>query len=172
MATVFTKLNTNQAGTNLGLEENIWQDQSSGGSRDATSTITFNTDGTVTFAGSGVTNVINTSPATNWNTNGGTHISYELGVALEDGGFTTISADNGTATVTGSLANSSFLGENRHSLASNFVLSAVSTWPIGGLPTIYTSDVTIKVSIWDAASGGRRRAYGIYRAVALAGSGL
>jgi hypothetical protein len=161
VATTFNRLDTNQAGTNLGIEQNDWQDQSSGGSRDATSTITFNTDGTISFGGSGVSNPTNTSPATNWNTNGGTHLSYETIV---------ISADTGTANVTGNLANSSFLGETRHSLASNFVLSAVSTWPVGGPQTIYTSQVKIKVSIWDSAVDGRRTAYGEYTVTAFTGN--
>lgn len=164
MATTFNKLNTNQAGVDLGTEENTWQDQSSGGSRDATATITFNTDGTITFGGSGVTNPNNTSPATNWNTNGGTHLSYqidELGLG--------ISADNGSANVTGNMGASSYLGETRHNLASNFVLTAVSTWPTGGPQTIFTSQVKIKVSIWDSASGGRRKAYGYYYATAFTG---
>jgi len=160
VATTFNKLNTNQAGVDLGVEESFASDQSSGGSRDASASITFNTNGTVTFGGVGVSTT-NTSPATNWNTNGGTHLSYETILN---------SADNGSATVTGDLANSSFLGETRHSLASNFVLNAVSTWPSGGPTTIYESTVRIKVSIWDAAVDGRRTAYGEYVASAVAGS--
>ena len=161
MATSFNKLNTNQAGVDLGSEENLWSDQSSGGSRDATSSITFNTNGTVTFAGTGVTNVTNTSPATNWNTNGGSYLSYEI--------IDISSTQNATATVTGNLANSSFLGETRHNLgASAFALSTTATWPVGGGVSFYEGVAHVKVSIWDSPSGGRRKAYGIYRAACFA----
>jgi hypothetical protein len=162
VATTFNKLNTNQAGTNLGSEENAWNDQSSGGSRDASSSITFNTDGTISFAGTGVLNPTNTSPATNWNTNGGTHLSYEV--------LSFSNTVNATAAVTGGLAASTFLGENRHSLGSSFALTTTATWPTNGGTNVYEGVVDIKVSIWDASSGGRRTAYGIYRASCFAGS--
>lgn len=162
MPTTFNKLNTNQAGVDLGSEENSWNDQSSGGSRDASSSITFNTDGTISFAGTGVLNPTNTSPATNWNTNGGTHLSYEI-IQLAN----TI---NSTAAVTGNLAASTFLGENRHSLASLFALSTTATWPTNGGVNVYEATVHIKVSIWDSSAGGRRTAYGIYRASCFAGN--
>lgn len=162
MATVFNKLNTNQAGTNLGAEDYAWTDQASGGSRDASATITFNTNGTVTFAGTGDLVDFDSSPTTNWNINGGSYLSYETLIISSDVG--------GTATVTGGLATSTFLGENRHNLgASNFVLSASATLPVGE-QGFRTATVYIKVSIWDAASGGRRTAYGLYNAGASAGA--
>lgn len=162
MAIKFTKLNTNEAGTNLGSEENLWSDSSSGGSRDAAASITFNTNGTITFGGSGVTNVTNTLPATNWDTNGGTHLSYEI--------IQFSNTVNSTAAVTGNLAASTFLGENRHSLGSSFALTTTATWPVAGGVNIYEAVIHIKVSIWTGAAGGRRRAYGIYRATCFAGS--
>lgn len=165
MATTFNKLNTNQAGTDLGFEEYAWTDQASGGSRDASATITFNTNGTVTFAGTGDLLDFDTSPGTNWNTNGGTHLSYEV-VNISFG------APDSTATVTGGLASSTFLGENRHDLgASNFVLSASATLPVN-TQGFRSATVYIKVSIWDSASGGRRTAYGLYNAGASAGSSV
>lgn len=164
MATTFNKLNTNQAGVDLGLEEYGWADFFSGGSRDASSTITFNTNGTVTFSGSGDIIDLDTSPATNWNTNGGSYLSYET-ISFTLG-------TSGSATVTGGLASSTFLGENRHNLGSAaFVISVSSSLLVNQLGN-RNEQIYIKVSIWDSASGGRRTAYGSYNASAFVGSSI
>jgi hypothetical protein len=107
---------------------------------------TFASTGTVVASGVGGSVVTDTSPCTNWNTSGGTHFSYQV-----------IDPNIGIGSInfTGTLAESSQFGENRHALTADMVFSATAA-------TGEDANMTIKVSIWNAASGGSRVAFGTY----------
>ena len=148
-------------GTNLGTES-----YSRGDNPDdpaiATARFNFNTTGTVTVTGNGKSTPVNTTPFTNWNTGGGTHISYEI-IGETVGGTTP-----GTLTKTGGLAPSSPYGENRHAATvTAFQLIASGSFDSGS-GDIQQGFATggYKISVWNAATGGTRTAFGIYNLTA------
>ena len=146
-------------GTNLGTES-----YSRGDSPDnpavAIARFNFNTAGTVTVSGNGNTTPTNTTPFTNWNTNGGTYLSYEvIGRAVAP-----IGGGQGSYSVTGSLAPSSPYGENRHQVsATQFqIICNASFDSTNGDTSAGSASQVLKISIWSAATGGTRQAFGIY----------
>ena len=115
-------------------------------------TITFVSNGSVVFSQSG-TSVSNTAPATNWNTNGGTYVSAELISQQGTGAF--------------DIPTSGIYGETRHDMTTgslNLSATAVEVLNEGG----ESGEITIKLSVWDASSGGNRTAYGVYSVSATA----
>lgn len=147
-------------GTDLGTESYARGD-SGDDPAIAVARFNFNTAGTVTVAGIGTTMLTNTTPFTNWNTNGGTYLSYEL-LSWDIGGTTP-----GGLTFSGLTASSPY-GENRQQVSvTMFQLIASGNFDSSGGDIIagYAS-ATIKVSIWSAATGGTRQAFGIYTVTA------
>ncbi len=143
-------------GTNLGSESASSSDESVT-KADASAAINFNTNGTVTFSQTGGSRS-NTAPATNWNTNGGSYFSYEL-ISIDS------SFDGGSAGVfqgVTSLDGSTIHGENRYSLSTTAISISTSASGMLGELSGGFGDISIKVSIWDSASGGSRKAYGTY----------
>lgn len=135
-------------GTNLGSESAYSSDFSTT-KADASASITFQTNGAVTFSQTGASRS-NTAPATNWNTNGGTYISYEV-----------ISID-GTGGVINGPGESTLHGENRKNMTTSMSISAVGSAMLNEPGPDGSGTINIKLSVWDAASGGSRKAYGVY----------
>lgn len=131
-----------------------------GNARNASASVSFNTDGTVTLSATG--DAASTSaPATDWDTNGGQYLSYELIDEVNQ------SADAITS-ISGSLPPSTAAGENRQDLsATAFGISADSAWLNNGEALGGEATLVIKVSIWDSASSGNLRAFGNYTATAF-----
>lgn len=128
----------------------------------ATARFNFNTAGTVTVTGVGNTTPANTTPFTNWSGGGGTHISYEI---LSE---TVTGTTPGTLTKTGGLVPSSPYGENRHAATvTQFQLIAQGAFDSGSgdIQQGYASG-SYKISVWNAATGGTRTAFGIYNLTA------
>tara|TARA_R110000868_G_scaffold111104_6_gene300253 strand:- start:117 stop:683 length:567 start_codon:yes stop_codon:yes gene_type:complete len=145
---------------NLGSESAIDSQSGSGetGSVSSTARFTFNANGTVT-AVSGAT-----SPYTNWNTVGGSHISYRIvsTTSIGPAGFTApMSASND--------------GSIRVAMTSAraFIASAsASAGDASHTDFQYyeeSMDRTIEVWVWNAATGGKVIAKGTYRIAASAG---
>lgn len=143
---------------NLGTESAV--DSASGfgetGSVSSTASFTFNTNGTVT-AVSG-----DTSPYTNWNIVGGSHISYRI--------ISTTSV--GPASFTAPMAASND-GSVRVAMTSarQFIASASAGASAAASQNGYyeeSIDRTIEIWVWNAASGGKVVAKGRYRIAASA----
>lgn len=141
---------------NLGTESAVDSSYADGesGSVSSTSRFTFNTNGTVT-AVSG-----DTSPYTNWNVIGGSHISYRV-ISSSGSGFSApMSASNdGSIRVAMNAARA-------------FIASANADANSAALNNGYyqeSSDTTIEIWVWNAASGGKVVAKGRYRIAATAG---
>lgn len=138
-------------GTDLGGESA--SSESMGSVRaESSATITFGTNGVVSFSQAG-NDTSNSAPATNWNINGGTYVSYELLSQFGTGSFDIIE--------------STMYGENRHLMSSgalNLSATALALLNEGS----DSGEITIKLSVWDAATGGTRTAYGIYSVSASA----
>lgn len=157
-------VSTIREGTNLGSES---ADSSSFGSTraDASAAIVFGSNGSVTFSQTGGS-ISNTAPATNWNTNGGTYLSYEL--IYVDSGFEPDISDAGVSYANGSaLASSTLYGENRYLVSNNISVYATASALLNEYNNT-SAQIEVKVSIWDAASQGTRKAYGTYTALAAA----
>lgn len=142
-------------GTDLG-QESAGSEDAGAFNAGASAQITFQTNGAITFSQTGDTQS-NTAPATNWNTNGGTHISYEV-IELStsgDGYAEFVYANNQP------FSSSTMHGENRASMSQALVLSASG---IGTLneQTFGSGLISVKISVWDSATNGSRKAYGQY----------
>ena len=153
-------------GTDLGTET-YSRDDNGADPAFATARFNFNTAGTVTVSGVG-TGAITSAPFTGWNTNGGTHLSYEL---LSQSILTAGEPNEGSITFTGGLLPSDAYGLNRHNVSSAlFQVIANATFDSGsGDSQPSEASVKVKVSIWDAATGGTRKAFGIYTVAASDG---
>lgn len=113
---------------------------------ESSATITFGANGVITFSQAG-NDTQNSAPATNWNANGGAYVSYELLSQSGTGSF--------------DIPESTRYGENRHLMSSgalNLSATALALLNEGS----DSGEITIKLSVWDSASGGTRTAYGIY----------
>lgn len=143
---------------NLGNESAVDSHYGSGesGSVSSSAGFTFNTNGTVT-AVSG-----DTSPYTNWNIVGGTHISYRI----------ISTSSSGTPTFTAPMSDSND-GSVRVAMTSARAFSAsASASAAAAAGTGYYEegiDRTIEVWVWNAATGGKVLAKGTYRISATAG---
>lgn len=143
---------------NLGSESAVDSNYGSGesGSVSSTASFTFNTNGTVS-AVSG-----DTSPYTNWNIVGGTHISYRI----------VSTSSSGTPSFTAPMSASDD-GSVRVAMTSAraFVASASAGAAQAASTGYYEEgiDRTIEVWVWNAATGGKVLAKGTYRISATAG---
>lgn len=135
-------------GTNLGSENAISSDFGPT-TASASASITFQTNGAVTFSQTGGSRS-NTAPATNWNTNGGTYISYQITESFKTG-----SVQNGPA-------ESTIHGENRKEMTTSMTIQAIGSDMLNEPTGTESGIMSIKLSVWDAASGGSRKAYGEY----------
>ena len=119
------------------------------GSVSSTARFTFNTNGTVT-AVSG-----DTSPYTNWNTFGGSHISYRIVSAAASGGagFTAPMAASNDGSVRVAMTS-----------ARAFIASASAGASQASGTGSYVEETTnvIEIWVWNAASGGSVVAKGKY----------
>lgn len=137
---------------NLGTESAADSADGSGesGSVSSTASFTFNTNGTVT-AVSG-----DTSPYTNWNTVGGSHISYRI-VSSSTSGLASFSAPM-AASNDGSVRVA--MTSARSFTASASASASQAAGSGGGYEE--GASRTIEVSVWNAASGGKVVAKGTY----------
>jgi hypothetical protein len=146
---------------NLGTEiaQNFNDGFGETGSVSATARFTFNTNGTVTaVAGT-------SSPYTNWNIVGGTHISYRIVSSTTSGSpaWTAPMADSNDGSVRVSMAS-----------ARAFIISASASaaqaagQELNGYTYVEALDRTIEVWVWNAASGGKVLAKGTYQIIASA----
>ncbi len=127
------------------------------GSVSSDASFTFNTNGTVT-AVSG-----DTSPFTNWNTFGGSHISYRIVSTVVSGGagFTApmAASDDGSVRVAMTSART----------FAAFADSGASQAAGAGGYYEESMDRTIEIWVWSASTGGTLLAKGKYRISATAG---
>lgn len=143
---------------NLGTESALDSASGSGesGSVSSTASFTFNTNGTVS-AISG-----DTSPYTNWNIVGGSHISYRIisTASVGSAGFTAPMAASNDGSVRVAMTS-----------ARQFVASASADASAAASQNGYyeeSMDRTIEIWVWNAASGGKVIAKGRYRISASA----
>jgi myosin-crossreactive antigen len=143
-------------GTDLGTESATSTDTGSVNAG-ASASIVFQANGSVTFSQTGGSRS-NTAPATNWNTNGGTYVSYELiqSDSAGDGSSGFNYANNSP------FPSSTMYGENRYSMAAALTLNATGTATLNEGAGFGSGIISIKISVWDSASAGSRKAYGTY----------
>lgn len=140
--------------TDLGSETTSSDNTDTNVSVSSTAAITFvSANGAVLLSG----NFSTSAPTIDWDINGGTYFSFEK-LQYTGGIYDSVTVKQGTTDLTPS----SMFGENRYQMTSNVVFRATaSTRP---LQDVYLSSASgyIRVSIWDAATAGNRKAFGFY----------
>ena len=144
---------------NLGNEEAVDSADGFGetGSVSSTASFTFNTNGTVT-AVSG-----DTPPYTNWNTVGGSHISYRI--------VSTTSSGSGEFSAPMAASNDGSVRVAMTSVRTFTASGSAGASAAAGAGGYYeeSMDRTIEIWVWNASTGGKVLAKGTYRIAASAG---